>query len=74
MIIAKTPDDFTWLPLNTTGVNTSRFDVDGKIANASACDAFIYEERDIYRPGETIHYSVVVRDSKWNFRQSAHNI
>ncbi|HSB92886.1 MAG TPA: MG2 domain-containing protein [Flavitalea sp.] len=66
MIIAKTPDDFTYLPLNSTGVNISRFEVGGKIANPSGLDAFVYEERDIYRPGETIHYAVVVRDNKWN--------
>jgi len=66
MIIAKTADDFTYLPLTNTQVNTSRFELGGKTGNASGLDAFIYEERDIYRPGETIHYSVVVRDRKWN--------
>jgi alpha-2-macroglobulin len=65
MIIAKTGDDFNYLPFSSTLINTSRFDVSGKILNATGLDAFIYPERDIYRPGETIHYSVIVRDYSW---------
>jgi uncharacterized protein YfaS (alpha-2-macroglobulin family) len=65
MIIAKTADDFNYLPLNNTRVNTSRFEVGGKRVNASGLDAFIYAERDIYRPGEKINYSVVIRDRQW---------
>ena len=34
MIIAKTADDFNYLPFNNTGVNTSRFDVGGKRNNS----------------------------------------
>ena len=33
--------------------------------NSSALDAFIYAERDIYRPGEKINFSVIVRDRYW---------
>jgi alpha-2-macroglobulin len=65
MIIAKTGDDFNYLPFSSTLINTSRFDVSGKILNTTGLDAFIYPERDIYRPGETIHYSVIVRDYSW---------
>ena len=65
MVIAKTADDFTYLPFNNTRVNTSRFDVGGKRANATGLDAFIYAERDIYRPGEKVNFSVLLRDKKW---------
>ncbi|MFL5788264.1 MAG: alpha-2-macroglobulin family protein [Flavisolibacter sp.] len=65
MIIAKTADDFTYLPFSTTRVNTSRFDVGGKRNNTTGLDAFIYQERDIYRPGEKINFSVLVRDKAW---------
>jgi alpha-2-macroglobulin len=65
MVIAKTADDFTYLPFNTTRVNTSRFDVGGKRANATGLDAFIYAERDIYRPGEKVNFSVILRDKAW---------
>jgi alpha-2-macroglobulin len=65
MIIARTADDFTYLPFSNTRVNTSRFDVGGKKINPTGLDAFIYAERDIYRPGEKVNFSVLVRDRKW---------
>jgi len=65
MVIAKTADDFNYLPFNSTGVNTSRFDVGGKRNNTTGLDAFIYAERDIYRPGEKVNFSVVIRDRQW---------
>ncbi len=65
MIIAKTADDFTWLPFGSTKVNTSRFEVGGRRSNPTGLDAYIYEERDIYRPGEKINFSVILRDRQW---------
>lgn len=65
MIVAKTAEDFNFLPFNTTAVNTSRFDVGGKRTNSTGLDAFIYPERDIYRPGEKVNFSVIIRDRQW---------
>lgn len=65
MIIAKTAEDFNYLPFNNTRVNTSRFEVGGKRSNSTGLDAFIYAERDIYRPGEKVNFSVIVRDQQW---------
>ncbi|MBS1918917.1 MAG: alpha-2-macroglobulin family protein [Bacteroidetes bacterium] len=65
MIIAKTADDFNYLPFNSTRVNTSRFEVGGKRNNPTGLDAFVYAERDIYRPGEKVNFSVVIRDKQW---------
>ncbi len=65
MVIAKTADDFNYLPFQSTRVNTSRFDVGGKSWNSSNIDAFIYAERDIYRPGEKINANVVLRTNTW---------
>ena len=65
MIIAKSAGDFNYLPFNTTRVNTSRFDVGGKTISPTGIDAFIYGERDIYRPGETLNASVILRDINW---------
>lgn len=65
MIIAKSAEDFNYLPFNTTRVNTSRFEVGGKRSNSTGLDAFIYAERDIYRPGEKVNFSVIVRDRQW---------
>ena len=65
MVIAKTADDFNYLPFNNTRVNTSRFEVGGKRNNPSGFDAFVYAERDVYRPGEKINFSVILRDAEW---------
>ncbi|HLP21256.1 MAG TPA: MG2 domain-containing protein, partial [Chitinophagales bacterium] len=66
MITARNGGDFNYLPFNSTHVETSRFDVGGKRQNITGIDAFVYSERDIYRPGEKINFSVVSRDWKWN--------
>ncbi|HUB60801.1 MAG TPA: MG2 domain-containing protein, partial [Puia sp.] len=65
MLIAKSADDFNYLPFNTTRVNTSRFEVGGRRSNPAGLDAFVYPERDIYRPGEKVNFSVILRDRQW---------
>jgi uncharacterized protein YfaS (alpha-2-macroglobulin family) len=65
MIIAKTANDFNYLPFNSAKINMSRFEVGGKHINSTGLDAFVYEERDIYRPGEKINFSVILRDKQW---------
>lgn len=65
LITAKTDEDFNYLLLNDTRVETSRFEVEGKRDNVSGFDAFIYGDRDIYRPGETIHFQTVIRKPDW---------
>jgi hypothetical protein len=58
-------DDFNFLFLPDTQVETSRFAVEGKRDNESGFDAFVYGDRDIYRPGETIHFNTVIRSQTW---------
>jgi alpha-2-macroglobulin len=65
MIIARSADDFNYLPFGSTRVNTSRFEVGGRRNNASGLDAYVYAERDIYRPGEKVNFAVIVRDHQW---------
>jgi uncharacterized protein YfaS (alpha-2-macroglobulin family) len=65
MITARNGDDFNYMMLNNTRVGTSRFDVGGKVSNATDLDAFVYAERDIYRPGEKVNVSVILRDRNW---------
>ncbi len=66
MVIAKTENDFNYLPFSNTRVNTSRFETGGKQGNSTGLDAFIYAERDIYRPGEKVNFSVIVRNREWH--------
>jgi uncharacterized protein YfaS (alpha-2-macroglobulin family) len=65
MLVARSADDFNYLPFGTTRINTSRFEVGGKHTNPSGLDAFIYPERDIYRPGERVNFSLILRDGHW---------
>ena len=65
MVIANTADDFNYMPFHSTRVNTSRFDVGGKSYNETGMDAFIYAERDIYRPGEKVNANVLLRTKDW---------
>ena len=65
MITAGNKEDFNYLLLDDTRVETSRFEVEGQRDNASGFQAFIYGQRDIYRPGETMHFNTVLRTSGW---------
>ncbi|MFC6998898.1 alpha-2-macroglobulin family protein [Rufibacter roseus] len=65
MITARKDQDFNYLPYRQTQVNTSRFDVGGKRTTATPYDAFIYGDRDLYRPGDTVHVNTVVRTQDW---------
>jgi uncharacterized protein YfaS (alpha-2-macroglobulin family) len=65
LLTARTADDFNFLFLPDTQVETSRFEVEGKYDNESGFDAFVYGDRDIYRPGETIHFNTVIRSQTW---------
>ncbi len=65
MVIAKTETDFNYLPFSSSRVNTSRFETGGRRSNSTGLDAFIYAERDIYRPGERVNFSAVIRDRQW---------
>lgn len=65
LLTARTTDDFNFLFLPDTQVETSRFDVAGKRDNESGFNAFVYGDRDIYRPGETIHFNTIIRLQDW---------
>lgn len=66
MVSAKQGDEYSFLVFNNTQIETSRFDVGGRISNKTGLNAWIYAERNLYRPGETIHASTIVRDESWN--------
>jgi uncharacterized protein YfaS (alpha-2-macroglobulin family) len=65
LITASNDSDFNYLLLSDTQVETSRYEVGGQRDNTSGLQAFIYGQRDIYRPGETIHFNTVLRNQKW---------
>jgi len=68
MVTARKADkagDFNYLHLGQTQIETSRAEVGGLRDNASGYQAFLYGDRDIYRPGETIHLHTLVRNGQW---------
>lgn len=66
LITAKSGTDYTYLPFSQTEVSTSRYDVGGKRMNETGLDAFLYPERNLYRPGETMHLAGIIRGYDWS--------
>lgn len=65
MVTVRYDGDFTYTHFTQTSVDRSRFDVSGYWENSAGYQAFIYGERDLYRPGETAHFNTIVRDKDW---------
>ena len=65
MVVARQGNDFTFLDLSRSRVETSRFDVGGLQSNAARYQAFLYGDRDLYRPGDTIQTNTIVRTETW---------
>lgn len=62
---AEKDGDFNFINLRDTKTETSRFDVGGLRTNSVGYNAYIYGERELYRPGEIIKGNVIVRQSDW---------
>ena len=62
LVTAELGNDFNFINLNDYRVETSRFDVAGKRDAQNVYDAFIYGDRNLYRPGENIYISAIVRN------------
>ena len=65
LLSARTKEDFNYLLLDDAKVETSRYDVEGRRDHPSGFEAFVYGDRDIYRPGETVHLNTVLRTQAW---------
>ena len=66
LVVVEKDDDFNYIDLRETSVETSRFDVGGLTQYAADFNVFLYSPRDIYRPGEDIQLSAIVRNDKIN--------
>ncbi|HUM46995.1 MAG TPA: MG2 domain-containing protein, partial [Chitinophagales bacterium] len=69
MVTCMEGDDFNFMILDNTSVQTSRFDVGGKYGNPAHLDAFMYGDRDIYRPGDSVHVNTVIRTTDWKIQK-----
>ena len=61
-ILVKKEEDCNFLDLNSCEIPTSKFDISGKELASSGYDAFIYSSRDLFRAGETIPLSAIIRN------------
>lgn len=68
-IVAVKGDDTSFLPFNERqlpAMNYSRFDIDGVLASRiKAIEAFVFTERGVYRPGDTVHSGFIIRRRDW---------
>ncbi len=62
LVTAESEGDYNFINLGDYRVETSRFDVGGKTQAESGYDTFLYGDRNIYRPGEKIYVSGIVRN------------
>ncbi|MCS7073347.1 MAG: MG2 domain-containing protein, partial [Bacteroidia bacterium] len=71
LITAEKGDEFSFLLVTPEqATDLSRFDVGGKTVTYSdkgqpLVDAFIYADRELYRPGDTAHFNIICRTFDW---------
>jgi uncharacterized protein YfaS (alpha-2-macroglobulin family) len=68
-IVAAKGSDVSFLPLGERqlpAMDYSRFDIDGVLASRiKAVEAFVFTERGVYRPGDTVHAACIIRRRDW---------
>lgn len=69
MLTVSQGDDFSFLPIDDSGrvLDYSRFDIGGEPNDieAGALNAFLFSDRGLYRPGDTINLGMIVRAADW---------
>ncbi|HSJ04776.1 MAG TPA: MG2 domain-containing protein, partial [Verrucomicrobium sp.] len=68
-IIARLGNDVAFIPFDRPDrlVDFSRFDTEGVLASQKeTLDAFVFTERGVYRPGDAVHVSGIVRRRDWS--------
>jgi alpha-2-macroglobulin len=63
LIVTQLGNDYNFLDLRKTEVETYRFDLGGK--SHRELDAYPWSDRNLYRPGDTLHVGCIVRH--WDF-------
>jgi uncharacterized protein YfaS (alpha-2-macroglobulin family) len=61
VVVVEAEDDFTFLPLNGPEREALPRGAEGAAYDADEYDAFIHADRDLYRPGDTVHLRWLVR-------------
>lgn len=61
VIVAETDRDFSFMVLDTAKVNLTDFDVVGRDVLLRGYEAFLYLDRELFRPGDTGHLTAIIR-------------
>jgi len=61
LITGTSGDNLSYLLFDQCRVSTSDFDVTGRPTLLSGYEAFVYTDRGVYRPGDTVHAAAIVR-------------
>ncbi|WP_027184676.1 alpha-2-macroglobulin family protein [Desulfovibrio inopinatus] len=64
MVWARKGHDTSFLLFDQFGIDTAGLDVGGKTLSPEGYSAFVYGERNIYRPGERVEGMILVRDAQ----------
>jgi len=65
MLLVEHNNELSYMALGQNPVNYNRFDVSGYSFGEGEYQAFLYGERNLYRPGEDLPFKCVVRNKKW---------
>jgi len=69
VLVARKAGDLSFLALNRSerSLDTSRFDVGGIVTSGAANQlrAYLFSDRGIYRPGDTMHIGIVAKALDW---------
>lgn len=60
-------EDMAWLPLGdeSRAVDLSRFSTQGQTSRADGVNAYVFSERGLFRPGETLRFGMLLRRGDW---------
>ncbi|MGB0885930.1 MAG: alpha-2-macroglobulin family protein [Chitinophagales bacterium] len=65
LITVSKGNDYNVMMLKDTRISTSSFEIGGYRSASNGLQAFIYPERDLYRPAEEVHFAGVIRNNDW---------
>ncbi len=80
VVLADATGELTWLDLRRTAWDLADLDTSGRPYARAGLTAFVYADRGVYRPGETVHLHAIVRGPgdvapkasfpvRWRFRR-----
>ncbi len=62
-LVAKSEDDFSFLEFSRSELNQYQFSIGGDPHDRKNLEAFLTPERGVYRPGETVHLTAIIRNA-----------